>query len=52
MSSNLLLLYDQRELASTDEKLKGLQSEARELKSSMKKSENLVEKFKQKVKQT
>ncbi|XP_054894999.1 outer dense fiber protein 2-like [Poeciliopsis prolifica] len=38
-----------RELALTEEKLKGLHSEARELKTSMKKTENLVEKYKQKV---
>ncbi|XP_040898445.1 outer dense fiber protein 2-like [Toxotes jaculatrix] len=39
------------ELTSSDEKLRGLQSEARQLKSSIKKYENLVEKYKKKVQQ-
>ncbi|KAM9360764.1 outer dense fiber protein 2-like [Symphorus nematophorus] len=37
------------QLTSSEEKLKGLQSEARQLKSSIKKHENLVEKYKKKV---
>lgn len=41
--------YFQGVLVSTEEKLKGLQSEARQLKSTIKKHENLVEKYKKKV---
>ncbi|XP_049434354.1 outer dense fiber protein 2-like isoform X1 [Epinephelus fuscoguttatus] len=39
------------QLTSSEEKLSGLQSEARRLKSSIKKHENLVEKYKKKVQQ-
>ncbi|XP_073322215.1 outer dense fiber protein 2-like [Pagrus major] len=39
------------QLTSSEEKLRGLQSEARQLKSSIKKQENLVEKYKKKVHQ-
>ncbi|XP_041793599.1 outer dense fiber protein 2-like [Chelmon rostratus] len=39
------------QLTSSEEKLRGLQSEARQLKSSIKKHENLVEKYKKKVQQ-
>ncbi|XP_050931136.1 outer dense fiber protein 2 isoform X3 [Lates calcarifer] len=39
------------ELTSSEEKLRGLQSEARQLRSSIKKYENLVEKYKKKVQQ-
>ena len=40
----------QGELVSSEEKLRGLQSEARQLKVSIKKYENLMEKYKRKVK--
>lgn len=36
-------------MTSSEEKLRGLQSEARQLRSSIKKYENLVEKYKKKV---
>lgn len=41
--------YFQGLLTSSEEKQKGLQTEARQLKSSLKKHENLVEKYKKKV---
>lgn len=39
----------QGELSSSEERLRGFQSEARQLKSSLRKYENLVEKYKKKV---